>query len=118
MSEIDDFMKTEHFWSGDIYSKVSHIPSGSILVQHKHKYDHLSILSSGTVELEVDGQRSIHTGPMCLDIKAGKHHGVKALTDVVWFCVHSVKDAVVDIDDVLIETPDDAEMHSIAEGMK
>ena len=77
-----------HHFGGAVYAKETHIPAGLILVQHKHKYDHLSILASGTVLLDVDGVQSELTAPQCLTIKAAKHHGVKAVTDVIWYCIH------------------------------
>jgi len=72
-------------------AKETRIPAGYVLVQHAHKHDHLSILASGTVEVIVDDSRKIIEGPACLTIQAHKHHGVKAMTDVVWFCVHATE---------------------------
>ena len=72
----------QHHFSSGVYAKETRIPAGFVLVQHAHKHDHLSILASGSVELVVDG-------PVCLTIAAEKHHGIKSLTDVVWYCVHA-----------------------------
>ena len=77
-----------HYFAKGIYAKETHIPAGLILVQHKHAYDHLSVLAQGTVKLDVDGVHSVHVAPCCLTIKAGKHHGILALTDAVWYCIH------------------------------
>lgn len=103
-----------HHLAGGVYAKQTHIPAGMVLVQHKHRYDHLSVLASGTVELEVDDQRSTLTGPVCLTIKANAHHGVKALTDAVWFCIHA--SAVAD-DDALIAPSRMEDMQAIAKGL-
>jgi len=80
-----------HHFSVGVYAKEIRIPIGGIVVQHKHKYDHLSVLASGSIELMVDGVRSTIHGPACLNIKAEKHHGIKALTDVVWYCIHATE---------------------------
>lgn len=115
---LDDLPITHHF-GGGVYSKETRVAAGLILVQHKHEYDHLSILASGTVELLVDGVRSELTGPACLTIKAGKHHGVKALTDVVWYCIHATDCADADeVDEVLIAAPDEPEMASMLEALR
>jgi len=96
------FMIHHHFSSG-VYAKETRIPAGHVLVQHAHKHDHLSILASGSVELLVDGVKSVVEAPACLTIAAGKHHGVKSLTDVVWYCVHATDCTDKDeIDKVLI----------------
>lgn len=93
----------EHHFSSGVYAKETRIPAGLALVQHKHAFDHLSILASGTVELSVDGVTREVTGPACLTIEAGKHHGVKALTDAVWYCVHATDCTDVEkVDEVLI----------------
>ena len=79
----------QHHFSSGVYAKETRIPAGFVLVQHAHKHDHLSILASGSVELVVDGVKSVVHAPSCLTIAAEKHHGIKSLTDVVWYCVHA-----------------------------
>lgn len=79
----------EHHFGGGVYAKEARIPAGRVLTQHRHKFDHLSILATGTVRVTVDGVAREVTGPACLTIAAGKMHEVAALTDAVWFCVHA-----------------------------
>ena len=84
-------------------------------MQHAHKHDHLSILASGSVEIVVDGVKSVVEAPACLAIAAGKHHGIKSLTDVVWYCVHATDCTDEDeIDEVLIEPGNVAQARNIA----
>jgi len=111
-------MISHHFGAG-VYAKETRIPAGSILVQHKHKHDHLSVLASGSVELIVDGFKSVVNAPACLTIEANKHHGVKSLTDVVWYCIHATECTDMnEIDNVLIVDGNNAEMHTLAESLK
>ncbi|MBA3773831.1 MAG: hypothetical protein H0X13_15475 [Ramlibacter sp.] len=91
-------MQITHHFGGKAYARCAVFDAGDRLVQHKHNFDHLSILAAGTVELLVDGVKSIITGPVCLEIKAGKHHGIKALTPGYWYCVHSTDNT--DADDI------------------
>ena len=79
----------KHHFSSGVYAKEARIPANSWLVQHIHKHSHLSILASGSIELVVEGEKSVLHAPACLSIAAGKHHGIKSLTDVVWYCVHA-----------------------------
>ncbi|MFZ9966406.1 MAG: hypothetical protein ACO3IN_05345 [Steroidobacteraceae bacterium] len=105
----------EHHFSSGVYAKETHIPAGQWLVSHAHKHDHLSILAQGTVELLVDGSRKVILAPACLTIHAHKHHGVKALTDVVWYCIHATDCAdAAEVDDVLIAPADVPEAQRIA----
>lgn len=108
-----------HHFGGGVYAKETRIPEGMILVQHKHEHDHLSYLVAGMVEVEVDGARRIVVAPACLTIEAGKHHGVKALADSIWLCIHQTDctDAA-EVDEVLITEPDGAQMEAIVEAMR
>ena len=108
-----------HHFSAGVYTKETRIPAGYVLVQHAHKHDHLSILASGSVELAVDGVKSVVHAPACLTIAAGKHHGIKSITDVVWYCVHATDCTDEDeIDEVLIESGNVEEMKELAESLK
>ena len=114
-----DALPITHHFGGGVYAKETRISAGLVLVQHKHDYDHLSVLASGTVEMLIDGVRSEVTGPACLTIKAGKHHGVKALTDIVWYCIHATDCTDEhEVDDVLISAPDDALMGSMIQELQ
>ena len=105
-----------HHFSSGVYAKETRIPANHVLVQHAHKHDHLSILASGSVELIVNGVRSVINAPACLTIAAGQHHGIKSITDVVWYCIHSTdcidKDAV---DELLIVPGDIYQARNIAQ---
>ena len=96
----------EHHFSSGVYAKECLIPADYVLVQHKHEHDHLSILAKGSVELMVDGVRSVIHAPACLTIEAGKHHGVKSLTEVVWYCIHALNasEKILDSDEIEIQS--------------
>jgi quercetin dioxygenase-like cupin family protein len=106
----------QHHFSAGVYAKETYIPAGHVLVQHKHKFDHLSILAAGSVELVVDGVKSVIHAPVCLTIEANKHHGVKSLTDVVWYCIHATECTDVDdVDEILIVDGDVKEAQKLAQ---
>ena len=107
-----------HHFSSGVYAKETLIPAGMALVQHKHAFDHLSVLASGTVQITVDGVTKTVTGPACLTIEAGKHHGVKAVTDPVWYCIHAT-DCTDEskVDEVLIVPGDQQEMQAMADSL-
>ena len=108
----------KHHFSSGVYAKETRIPAGSWLVQHIHKHSHLSILASGSIELVVDGEKSVLHAPACLSIAAGKHHGVKSLTDVVWYCIHATDCTDEDeVDEVLIVPANGAQIQNIAQIM-
>jgi quercetin dioxygenase-like cupin family protein len=109
-------MNISHHFGGGVYAKETRIPAGWRLVQHRHAHDHLSILAAGTVEVRQGDEVRVVTGPACITITAGVHHGVKALTDGVWYCIHASDAADVEDDDLIVEQ-DPAEMSRLLEAM-
>lgn len=95
-----------HHFGGGVYAKETHVAAGHVLVQHRHEHAHLSILAAGTVEVLVDGVRSVLVGPACLTIEAGKHHGIRALTDSVWYCIHATDCTDPEYVDEVLIAPD------------
>lgn len=106
-----------HHFGGGVYAKETRVQAGQVLVQHKHEHAHLSILACGTVEVRVDGERSTLAAPACITIEAGKHHGIRALTDVTWYCIHATECTdEAHVDQVLIaQGSDHGEMQAIAQ---
>ena len=96
-------MNTLHHFSDGLYAKEMRVPAGMAVVKHVHDYSHLSVLAKGTVTVIVDGAQMEISGPACLNIEAGKIHGVIAKTDVVWYCIHATDEKdPAKIDEVLI----------------
>lgn len=107
--------EVNHHFGGGVYAKETFIPAGKWLVQHTHKFDHLSVLAKGSIELIVDGHKEIVHAPACLTIAAGKHHGVKSLTDVVWYCIHATDCTDEhEVDEVIIANVDPQQVRQIA----
>jgi len=76
-----------HHFSPGRYTKETRIPAGEILLQHKHKLSHDSVLIKGVAIVTVDGVSMQYMAPHALTIPAGKVHAVMAVTDVVWYCL-------------------------------
>ena len=68
------------------------LTAGQQVIQHKHKYPHLSILIYGEVTLATDEFTKVLKGPTSVVIEAGIYHYVHALTDSLWLCVHGSED--------------------------
>ena len=58
-----------------------------MLDQHVHEFPHLAIVGSGTARLTAGGIITTLSAGACVEIKAGMHHSVMAITDVIWFCI-------------------------------
>lgn len=103
MSGIEIDLNVVHHFSDGVYARQMTLPAGHFAVTHAHEYDHLSILASGRVLLEVDGLITDLKAPACVTIAAGKHHRITATEDAMWFCIHATDETDPDkLDEVLI----------------
>ena len=60
---------------------------------HAHNYDHVTLLTTGSVRVHVEGQTSDFAAPQMIYIKQGKVHYIEALEDnTIAFCVHALRD--------------------------
>lgn len=108
MSEVDSILGIVHHFGGGVYAKEAVIRKGYFAEQHEHPYDHLSILASGRVLVEVDGVPKEYQGTHCITIAAGKAHKVTALEDSVWFCIHATDETDPSkVDDVILNREGD-----------
>lgn len=98
-------MEQMHHFSEGLYAKQMELKEGSFAVQHKHNYDHLSILAKGKVRVLFEGNLSKeYTAPACINIVKDVNHAVYALEDSVWFCIHATSETDVEnVDKVLIK---------------
>lgn len=92
-----------HHFSDGLYAKESAFPAGSMIMKHVHDFSHLSILAKGKVVVLKGNDADIVDAPACIEIKAGVVHGVKAITDCVWFCIHATDEKDPSkVDEILI----------------
>ena len=79
----------EHHFSDGLYAKEMRFNAGEAILKHTHDFSHLSILAKGKVAVMKGEEIEVIEAPACIEIKAGLTHGVKAITDCVWFCIHA-----------------------------
>jgi quercetin dioxygenase-like cupin family protein len=61
---------------------------GLQLTKHVHSYDHVSILAKGVAIVTQNDVSTLYFAGDHITITAGAEHTVKAVDDVVWFCLH------------------------------
>ena len=99
-------MEIEHIFCGGLYAKKCTFTRGERAEQHKHTFDHLSVVASGFVRVFSNGNVGRDYGPGdTIEIPAETEHAVHALTDAVWLCLHrtDVTDPA-QVDETLIST--------------
>jgi quercetin dioxygenase-like cupin family protein len=82
-------LNIKHHFIGGVYAKEMIFPKNSGGAQHKHVFDHMSILAQGKVKLMVDGKVSIIEAPAVIEIKKNTVHRVVALEECRWYCIHA-----------------------------
>jgi quercetin dioxygenase-like cupin family protein len=68
--------------------------AGDVEHGHKHNFDHMTLLASGSLQIEIEGQKTEFKAPHMIFIGKDKHHELTALEDnTVAYCIHAIRDA-------------------------
>jgi hypothetical protein len=66
---------------------------GDIEYGHKHQFDHLTLLASGSLRVTVEGKTTDFVSPNMIYIHADKMHELVALQpNTVAYCIHALRD--------------------------
>jgi quercetin dioxygenase-like cupin family protein len=93
MKQIDlnyvEFAEADDIW----IRAYSVTKANTVLSQHVHAHDHITLVSSGSVEAWQDGKSiGVFEAPSIVKIPAGKKHAFLALTDnVMLCCLHNLR---------------------------
>lgn len=96
-----------------IYCKIYHVPdAGTILPQHAHSFDHVTMLMQGAVYVEQDGvPAGRYDAPAVIQVQAKIKHSFTTLgPQTVLACLHNA-DALEDDGEPMI----DEEHHLVTE---
>lgn len=77
----------------NIYIRQMVFPeTGCIEIGHSHPFDHISLLTSGSVFVKVNGQEKIFKAPAAIFIKKEVEHEFTSLEDkTILFCIHALR---------------------------
>lgn len=68
------------------------IKAGDANEGHVHNFDHITLLAKGSVEVDVEGNKTTFAAPHMIYITAGKRHFITALEDdTLAYCVHALR---------------------------
>ena len=95
--------EVEHYFIGGVYLKRMQLRAGHSALTHKHMFEHATILAAGTAYVTINEYAQMYDGPTVIRIPANTSHGITAVTDTTWYCVHrtDITDAT-QIDETLI----------------
>ena len=67
------------------------VKKGDRETQHTHSFDHITLLSKGSLRVTCNGKDTVFNAPHMIFIKADYEHGMEALEDdTLAYCVHGV----------------------------
>jgi len=88
-------MTGETAFFGNIWISQFHMPQkGAEIDQHEHVHDHVSLLVSGSVCVQMeDGSETIFNAPSIVLIRKNLKHKIISLSDdTLWYCVFALRD--------------------------
>jgi len=95
---------TKHHFNSGVYAREMRVPKGFAVETHSHKFSHMSILAEGSVILITNGEYEKYDAPAVISMGAGIHHGIEAIEDSVWFCIHPVEaETPEEVEEITIE---------------
>jgi len=77
-----------------VYVRQIHfLKSGDVETGHEHCFDHQTLIAKGSVQIEVDGVKTVFKAPHIAFIKKGLVHELTAMEDdTVCYCIHALRD--------------------------
>jgi hypothetical protein len=77
----------------NIWIKLISFKKGDVMQGHKHIFDHPHLLTQGSVEVDVEGEKTTFKAPHIIFIQKEKMHSITALEDnTVGACIHAIRD--------------------------
>jgi hypothetical protein len=99
----------EHGYFGNIWVRQHYLDkAGDQVGGHAHYHDHVSLLTKGSVTVQVDGYeaKTFHA-PTFIVIRKEHRHTITALeNETVWYCVFALRNLDGEVTDVYDESHD------------
>lgn len=68
------------------------VKAGDANEGHIHNFDHMTLLSKGSVEVDVEGQKTVFKAPHLIYIAKGRRHFLTSLEDdTIACCIHALR---------------------------
>jgi len=100
---------TELGYFGNIWVRQNTIDeAGESHAGHQHKFDHVTLLTKGKVQIEVEGNPAKEfSAPTFIVIRKDLNHKITALTDdVLYYCVFALRNLDGDVIEIFGEEHD------------
>lgn len=93
-----------HLFAHGLYVREVTLPAGSTAIGHRHKQEHVCIISKGRVLVITEQGREEIAAPCTMLVPAGRKNAVHALEETVWTTVHATDNRdVAELERLLVE---------------
>jgi quercetin dioxygenase-like cupin family protein len=84
-------IEPRHSFAPGLYVREVTLPAGSTAIGHRHRQEHVCIISKGrAIVITEDGREEIEA-PCTMIVPAGRKNCVHALEETVWTTVHAAE---------------------------
>ena len=91
-------MPVESLFAHGTYTRVLHIPKGTVLTGHIHRHSCINIITKGKMLVTTDEGDKVVEAPAQFVSGAGVKKAAIALEDTIWINVHPNEDGAQDLD--------------------
>lgn len=84
--------KIKSIQADGVYIKAYFVPRGTKLYSKFFPTNHVTILATGSIAMEVDGQMTKYVAPAHYVFPANRRIPILVLEDSVWYCVHATEE--------------------------
>ena len=86
--------KTEFGYFGNIWVRQNTLDKGENHEGHLHKFDHVTLLVSGKIQVKIEGyEPTFYTAPTFVIIRKEFYHTITALEEnTLYYCIYALRD--------------------------
>lgn len=82
-------LEPAHRFADGLYARELVLPAGTTAIGHRHRQEHVCIVSQGRCLVVTDGEQREVTAPATFVVPIGTRNCVHAIEDTVWTTVHA-----------------------------
>ena len=107
-----------HNFAGGIYAREMRAPAGACITGKIHKFEHINILSKGSITVVTEHGLQYMQAPCTIISKPGTKRAGYAHEEVVWTSIHATKATTVEEAEAELFTNDYGEYLTFFESLK
>lgn len=97
-------IEPRHHFAHGLYAREVTLPAGSTAVGHRHKQEHICVISKGRALVVTEEGATEISAPCTMIVPAGRKNCVHAIEETIWTTIHAAESKdVAELERQLIE---------------